>query len=283
MFHYITIDIDPIIVSLGPIALRWYGLMYVLGTVAGMWVALPDAERRGISREKVWDMFPWIAISALIGGRLYFVVQNNLWFYLHYPKHILATWEGGMAFYGAIFLGVPVAAILCWRSGVPFLRFLDSAAVFTPLAQTFGRIGNVINGDVVGYTTTLPWGVRYVHPRSMVTDHFAVHQPAAAYELLLSAALFAAIYFSLRQRLKANGMLFVAWFFLYSLGQLIIFFWRDNAIVAFGLKQAQFTAIAVMILCIPLAILLQRRASSPGPRAVERPALAMQPGDRPSA
>lgn len=280
MFHTITIDIDPIIATFGPVQLRWYGLMYVIGTAVGMWVALPDAERRGISRERVWDMFTWIAIAAILGGRLYFVVQNNFWAYLYAPQHILATWEGGMAFYGAIFLGVPVAALLCWRMRVPFWRFMDSVAVFIPLAQTFGRIGNVINGDVVGYKTTLPWGFRYVNPRSLELDHFSAYQPAALYEMIFSLALFLLIYFYLRHKLKADGMLFVAWLFLYSLGQLILFFWRDNVIIMYGLKQAQLTAIVVMIVCIPVAILLQRRGAPPLREQAEPPGLVPQPSER---
>ncbi len=110
LLSYIYINIDPVIVHIGPLALRWYGLMYVVGIIMGLWFIRGYTARKGISRDRVYRMLWWCVVAGLIGGRLYFVVQQPdlVSYYLAQPWHILATWEGGMAFFGDIFLVIPV-------------------------------------------------------------------------------------------------------------------------------------------------------------------------------
>src|SRR5579884_490773 len=237
MADIIKIGIDPILVRLGPIAVHWYGLMYVVGILAAIYITIPYAERRGISKDAYYGIFWPVLIAALVGGRLYYVVQSNLGWYLQHPQNILATWEGGMAFYGAIFLGVPALILACRRLGVNPAVALDVAALFAPVGQAFGRIGNIINGDIVGYPSTLPWATAYANPgafaRPLCTapyTHCVAFQPAAAYELIFSGALFALLW-RLRDRPWPAGMHFVAYLALYSLGQLVVFIWRDNVFV----------------------------------------------------
>jgi phosphatidylglycerol:prolipoprotein diacylglycerol transferase len=279
-FAYITINISPVLLRLGPFTVRWYGLMYAVGLGLALWVTLPVAERRGVPRETAYSIFWGVTIAGLIGGRLYFVVQNDPMAYLAHPARILALWEGGMAFYGAIFLGVPVLYLLTRLYRVPFLPLLDTVALLAPLAQAVGRIGNIINGDIVGYPSTLPWATAYANPgafaRPLCTapyTHCVAFQPAAAYELIFSAALFALLW-RLRDRPWPAGMHFVAYLALYSLGQLVIFIWRDNVFVLGPLKQAQATAIVVLVALVPIALWLSRRNAQPRP-AQERAVGAM--------
>src|ERR1700694_1362192 len=100
----ITINIDPVLIKVGSFSLRWYGLMYVLGIALGLVIVLPYARRRGLTSEQVWNIFWGVAIAALVGGRLYYVVQSDPGSYLKNPGDIFAFWNGGMAFFGAIFL-----------------------------------------------------------------------------------------------------------------------------------------------------------------------------------
>ena len=272
----ISIGLDPVLVHLGPFALHWYGLMYVIGITVGLRVALPYVERHGITRDDVYAIFWPVLIAALAGGRLYYVVQSNLGWYLRHPTQIIATWEGGMAFYGAVFLGVPVAYIACRSRGISFARLLDGLALFTPLAQSIGRVGNLINGDIVGYPSSLPWATRYTNPaNTFVPSHTIAYQPAAAYELLFSLALFGVIW-SVRDRLPAPGLLFALWLVLYSVGQFVLFFARSNPAVLLGLKQAQVTALAVIVVTVPLAWVWQhywsRRSAQPPIRRTSIPA-----------
>jgi phosphatidylglycerol:prolipoprotein diacylglycerol transferase len=254
----ITIDINPVLAQIGPFAIRWYGLMYVVGIIVGLFVALPYAKEKGLKEDDLWGLFYPAAIAGFIGARLYFVVQQPLEPYIEQPWRILATWEGGMAFFGAIFAVVATLAILCRRRGIPFWVVADAGAMFAVVGQAFGRIGNIINGDIVGYPTTLPWGVVYANPASFVADHTIAYQPAAAYELLFNIALFAAMWF-LRRRLTRPGSLFAFYLASYSVGQFVLFFWRANDIVAFGLKQAQCTALVTLVLAALIAWWVTRR------------------------
>lgn len=253
----IIISIDPVVARIGPIALHWYGALYALGIAAGLSVAFPYAVRRGIAETELWSLTWWTGVAALLGGRLYYVVQNDMASFLQHPERILATWEGGMAFYGALFLGLPVLAWLCWRRHLPIGVALDSAALAAPLAQAIGRIGNLINGDIIGYPSTLPWATIYTNPHAFAPLGIA-YQPAAAYELLGSLALFGALWM-LRHALRTPGALCLAYLIGYSMSQFVVFFWRSNIIVAWGLKQAQLTALVVLLAV--LALLVVRRLS----------------------
>ncbi len=125
---------------------------------------------------------------------------------------------------------------------------MDIGALFAVMGQFFGRIGNLINGDVIGYPTTLPWGVVYANPNSFAPRHDIAYQPAAAYEALINVLLFSLLW-CLRNRLKP-GILFFIYILGYSVSQIIVFIWRDNEVIFLGLKQAQLTAIAVIVVAV---------------------------------
>jgi phosphatidylglycerol:prolipoprotein diacylglycerol transferase len=250
----ITISLDPVLVKVGAFSLRWYGLMYVVGIAVGLLVLQPYARRRDVTSDQMWNIFWGTAIAALVGGRLYYVLQSDPGSYIHHPGDLFAFWQGGMAFYGAIFLGVPVLLLLAYQQRVPLGVALDCVAVFAPLAQAVGRIGNIINGDIVGYPSNLPWATVYTNANSFAPLNVAV-QPAAAYELLFGLALFAVLW-PLRFRLQPSGMLFVLYLSLYSTGQFFLFIVRDNDIVLFHLKQAQVTSLIVQAGVVILAWLI---------------------------
>ncbi|MHB1134711.1 MAG: prolipoprotein diacylglyceryl transferase [Chloroflexota bacterium] len=244
--NQIVIDINPVLVQIGPLAVRWYGLMYVVGIAVGLWVVAPYARQRGIGEEELGDVVLPAALAGLIGARLYYVAQQPLEPYLAEPWRIFATWEGGMAFYGAVFAVALTLVIYARRRGLPLWRLLDVGAIFAVVGQSFGRVGNIINGDIIGEPTNLPWGFIYRHPDSFVPDHTVAYQPAALYELLFNLTLFGLLWW-LRLRLPRGGLLFAVYLMLYSLGQFFLFFLRTEPLVALGLKQAQLTALAVLV------------------------------------
>src|SRR6266849_7875140 len=274
LFAYIPINIDPVIFYIGPLALRWYGLMYVVSIVLGLWFIRGYTKRKGISQDKVYRFLWWCIVAGLIGGRLYFVIQqpNFVSFYLTNPQHILATWEGGMAFFGAIFFVIPV---LFWRAKaerVNPLVAIDAGVFFASGAQIFGRIGNLINGDIIGYPSTLPWSTVYLHPASWACLNRATCnvpvQPAAAYELLTNVALLVLL-FSLARYVGRPGVLMLVYLYGYVVTQFLLFFARDNVVVSFlglnwGLKQAQWTSIVLFLFLLPVTYLVFR-SSRPVP------------------
>lgn len=249
---FIVIDIDPIIAQIGPLAFRWYGLMYTVGIAVGLWVAYPYARKRGLSDDDIWAAVWPCVIAGFVGARLYFVAQQPLEPYLAEPWRILATWEGGMAFYGAIFAVVAALAVVCRIRRISFWTIADAGAIFAVVGQAFGRVGNIINGDIIGPATDLPWGFIYAHPRSFVPDHAVAYHPAPVYELLFNVVLFALLW-QLRHRLSRPGLLFTVYLTGYSLGQFGLFFLRSEPIVALGLRQAQLTALAMLPIAAFLA------------------------------
>jgi phosphatidylglycerol:prolipoprotein diacylglycerol transferase len=253
----IVINVDPVAFHIGPLAVRWYGLMYVVGITVGLLVAWPYARSKGFTQSQLEKVVYWAVPAGLVGARLYYVIQQPLGPYLSEPWRILAFWEGGMAFYGAIFAVVIVLLIASWRLKISILKLLDVSALFAVVGQFFGRIGNFINGDVIGYPTNLPWGVVYANSNSFAPQHDIAYHPAALYEALINIILFSLLWW-LRNRLKP-GMLFFVYILGYSLSQIIVFVWRDNEVVFLGLKQAQLTAIGVIVVAVAVFFVLLRR------------------------
>jgi phosphatidylglycerol:prolipoprotein diacylglycerol transferase len=252
----IKIGLDPVLFTIGGLKVHWYGIMIAVGLYAGIQVALRDSPRRGISREALMNVALLAAVLGVAGGRLYYVVQNNPSFFIHHPVQIIAVWQGGMAFFGAIFGGALAMAISAWRWKLPFWSLLDVGAIGMTVGQAFGRIGNIVNGDIVGYKTN-GWGFEYTNPNTFGPLNTPV-QPANLYELLIAVVLFL-ILWNLRLRVHPEGMLAMIYIVLYSVSQFFIFFLRDNIVIVAGLKQAQITALVVIALTIPIMVYLRLR------------------------
>src|SRR5256885_9422692 len=138
--------------------------MIAIGLYVGIQVALRDSVRRGINKDQLMNVALLAAVLGIAGGRLYYVVQNNPSFYLHHPTEIIAVWQGGMAFFGAMFGGALAVAISSWRWKIPFWSLLDVGALGMTIGQAIGRIRNIINADIVRYKTN-GCGVRDTHPK----------------------------------------------------------------------------------------------------------------------
>src|SRR6266550_1267708 len=265
---YIYINIDPAIVRIGPFVLSWYGLMYAVAIILGLRIVRGYTTRKGITQAAVYRIVWWCIVAGIIGGRLYFVIQQPDLFsyYLAQPQHILATWEGGMAFYGAIFLVIPTLIWRARRERINPLVLLDAGAIFAAAGQIFGRIGNLINGDIIGYPSTLPWSTVYQNPNSWACLNPATCnvpvQPAAGYELLTNLVVLAVLLY-LARRVSRPGVLMLVYLFGYAITQFFLFFVRSNDIVSFvglnwGLKQAQWTSLVVLLLLLPITYLVLR-------------------------
>jgi phosphatidylglycerol:prolipoprotein diacylglycerol transferase len=288
---YIIINIDPVF-NIGPLAIHWYGVAYVVGIVIALWAILWYAKRLGLDSEIVYSVFWWAALAGLVGGRLYFVIQQPdlVSNYLEKPLNIIAVWNGGMAFFGAVFLGIATVAFVSWRRKIPVWLALDIATFFAAVGQIFGRFGNLVNGDIVGYPAgtlsvppdtnscalpasapclgsvsdphVVPWATLYANPHAFTQTSVPLH-PAAAYEMLMNLVLLA-ILLPLLLRLPRVKMGLISLIYLigYAVTQFIIFFFRSSEpTVPFlgtdALKQAQWTAVFVLIAMIPYYFLIR--------------------------
>lgn len=170
-------EIDPIIFALGPLKVRWYGLMYVIGFLLAWWLARRQAQKSWsvIKPEQVDDLLFYGMLGVIIGGRIGYSLFYGFDQLISDPLYLLKITEGGMSFHGGL-AGVMIAMWLYGRKlGVRFWAMLDFVAPITPLGLLFGRIGNFINGELWGKPTDVPWafdvGGQVLHP-SMLYEAF---------------------------------------------------------------------------------------------------------------
>jgi phosphatidylglycerol:prolipoprotein diacylglycerol transferase len=160
-------EIDPVAFSIGPLAIRWYALAYVLGLLLAVAYA-KHLVRRGdlwepagppVTPQQLDDFLLWATLGVVLGGRLGYVLFYNLPHYLAHPLAILEVWHGGMSFHGG-FLGVIVAAwVFGRRQGIGLDRLLDLAATGVPIGLGLGRLANFVNGELYGRATTMSWAM----------------------------------------------------------------------------------------------------------------------------
>ncbi|MFO8111985.1 MAG: prolipoprotein diacylglyceryl transferase, partial [Desulfosalsimonadaceae bacterium] len=184
--------IDPVIFEIGPLQVRWYGLMYIIGFACAYLILLYLSRRRvfRIDRNEIEDLLVYGIIGLLLGARVGYCLFYNLEFYLANPLKILAVWEGGLSFHGGLIGLVIAGAVFARIRKKSFLMLVDMGAVAATPGLFFGRIGNFINGELYGRVTDVPWGMVFPgagpYPR----------HPSQLYEALLEGlVLFAVLFF----------------------------------------------------------------------------------------
>ena len=154
-------NIDPVALSLGPLKIHWYGLMYLIGIGGAWWLAARRLPRFDPSwtRETLSDLVFWVAMGVILGGRLGYVLFYDPQQYFSQPLKIFQVWDGGMAFHGGL-IGVLVCTWLFARkTGKPFFALMDFIAPLVPVGLGAGRIGNFINGELWGKVSDVPWAM----------------------------------------------------------------------------------------------------------------------------
>ena len=173
-------DIDPVALSLGPIKVHWYGLMYVIGFASVWWLAGRRAQRPGSgwTTDQVADIVVYGAMGAILGGRIGYVLFYNLDVYLANPIAILRVWDGGMSFHGG-FTGVMLAMWLWGRKQKKtFFEVADFIAPWAPIGLGAGRIGNFINQELWGRVTDVPWGMVFHNAGNLPRHPSQLYQAA---------------------------------------------------------------------------------------------------------
>jgi phosphatidylglycerol:prolipoprotein diacylglycerol transferase len=155
----ITVNIDPMLLHVGHFALRWYGVIVVTAMGVGIWVALREAKRKGLSEYHSADVIPWVIVGGMTGARLFHVVDHWPDEYAAYPVRALHVWEGGLAIWGGVIGGLAALALFAWRRALSLAVLLDVAVPGLVLGQAIGRIACVITGDALGKPTTGPFGL----------------------------------------------------------------------------------------------------------------------------
>lgn len=253
----LKIDWNPI-GHLGPIPINWYGLTFLIGFLVSAYLVLRWAPAYCVKRDQVESLLLWVLVGTVAVARLYFVVQNSPGAYLREPWRILAVWEGGLAYFGGLFGATLAAYLYTRREKFSFARVADLFAPAIPIGAAIGRISCGLDGMDYGTPTHLPWGFIYTNPHSYAPVDGLARHPDQFYELL-GDLLIAAILIRLRGKVPDGG-LFPLYLVLFSVLRFFLFFVRGSVDpVALGLKNAQWTALGILFVAVPLLIYLGAR------------------------
>ena len=264
-------NIDPVAVSIGPFAIRWYALAYISGIVIG-WIY----ARALVRSEKLWggpapiapvqldDFILWVTLGIILGGRTGYVLFYNLPFFIDHPAAIFKLWEGGMSFHGG-FLGCVVAVMwFAYRNKIPILSLGDITTAVAPVGLLLGRIANFINGELWGRATdaSLPWAMIFPHDPTQLPRHPSQLYEAGMEGILLFTVLAVMIRFG---ALKRPGMILGSFILIYGLTRIAGEHFREPDVqLGFlwgGLTMGMLLSIPMLIVGAILIVLAVRRGA----------------------
>jgi len=242
-------QIDPIIFSIGPIALRWYGLMYLLGFAGAIWLGNKQADKpnSGWTREQVSDLLFYGFLGVILGGRVGYVLFYHFDYFLSDPIYLFKVWEGGMSFHGGLLGVITALFFFARRENKKILELGDFVAPLVPLGLGFGRIGNFINGELWGRVTDVPWAM--VFPGG---GPLARH-PSQLYQAALEGFCLFLVLFLVSRKPRPLGLLSGIFLFGYGVSRFIMEFFRapdkhlESLVTDYSLSMGQMLTIPMLI------------------------------------
>lgn len=254
-------QIDPVAISLGPVQIHWYGLMYVVGLAAAWWLGRRRAHRLGLSHDDIGDLIFYAAVGIILGGRLGYVLFYGLEQLLANPLWLFRVWDGGMSFHGGL-AGVLMAAWLFARKHrLAFFQLTDFIAPLVPIGLGAGRLGNFINHELPGRISDVPWAM--VFPSMMGLGPEPRH-PSALYEFALEGVVLFAVLWWLSSRPRQRGMISGLFLTCYGAFRFTVEFVRlpdpHLGFIAFGwLTMGQLLTLPMLIAGLALVVLARRQ------------------------
>jgi phosphatidylglycerol:prolipoprotein diacylglycerol transferase len=259
-------DIDPDIISIGPIRIRWYGVMYILGFLASYFLIQRQrrAQQIGLKGELVQDLMIYLIIGLVLGARLGFLIfyQYEQWaYYVSNPLEIIAVWHGGMSFHGGLLGAIAAGWLFCRKKGLPPRAVADCVIVTAPVGLGLGRIGNFINAELYGRPTDVPWAIIFPGGGNIP------RHPSQLYEAILEGLVLFIILWVLKNKDFRDGMMVAFFLFFYGVFRFFVEFFREPD-PQLGLLLGQ-TVTMGQILCLfmiaaagILALFIYRKTSS---------------------
>ncbi len=252
-------QIDPVIFEIGPLAVRWYGMMYLLGFTAAYFIIRHLARYRDLklAREGVSDLLFYCVLGLIAGARIGYVFFYNPSYYLRHPLEILAVWQGGMSFHGGL-IGVIIATLIfCTRRKLSILLTGDILVAAAPVGLALGRLGNFINAELWGRVTDVPWGM--VFPGGGPLPR----HPSQLYEAFLQGPVLFLILCWLHRRRAPWGAPLLAFLLSYGVFRFIVEFVREpDAHIGFlwgGATMGQLLSLPMILAGLTGLLLVWRR------------------------
>ena len=253
-------QIDPVAIALGPLAIRWYGLMYLVGFATAFVLArsrIKQGRSGDISIAVFDDVFFFCVLGVVAGGRLGYVLFYKPGYYFSHPLEIFAVWQGGMAFHGG-FLGVILAMLYIARKHrIRWLAITDFIAPLTPLALAAGRIGNFINGELWGRVTDVPWGVVFRGAGALP------RHPSQLYQFALEGVTLFAILWLYSAKPRAVGAVSALFLIGYGTLRFLVEFLREPddflGLLALNLSMGQWLCLPMVLAGIAMLAWIRRK------------------------
>jgi phosphatidylglycerol:prolipoprotein diacylglycerol transferase len=247
----------PILFEIGPLQIRFYGLMYAIAITCGLYIIRREVRRQQISlsNDDVLNFVMLSVVGGIIGARLYYVIFN--WSnYRHELWEIIKIWHGGLAIHGGVIGGTLAGWWFTRWHRVSFWKMADIVAPALILGQTFGRFGNFMNGDAHGIPTTMPWGIVFP-PTSIAGYQFPgipLH-PTMLYEMVINFCIFLFLW-KIRTRPWKGGLIFCLYCILYSIGRFFVSGFRADSLLdpLWGFRVARIISIVIIVLAGTLII-----------------------------
>jgi phosphatidylglycerol:prolipoprotein diacylglycerol transferase len=256
---------DPIALSLGPLAIRWYGLMYVLAfaifVLLGR-VRVKQGLTRGLTANDIDDLLVWGVAGVILGGRIGYVLFYKFGYYAAHPLEVFFIWQGGMSFHGG-FLGVLVAmGLYARRRKIAWLDLMDAIAPLVPPGLAAGRLGNFINGELPGRATDLPWGMWFPQvDRSPLARH-----PSQLYQFALEGVLLFIVVWMFSRKPRTTGAVSGLFLIGYGVMRFVAEFARapDDflGLLALGLSMGQWLSLPMVAAGVAMMAWAYRRNPS---------------------
>jgi phosphatidylglycerol---prolipoprotein diacylglyceryl transferase len=215
--------IDPVIVQIGPLAVRWYGMMYLLGFGSARFLVgyRIKASRVSVTTDEIDSLFVYLILGLVLGARLGYVVFYDLSSYIRNPIEIFSIWHGGMSFHGGLIGSIIAGMIFTRKYKKKFWELSDLVIVTAPIGLGLGRLGNFINGELYGRVTEMPWGM--VFPGGGPLPR----HPSQIYEFILEGVVLFLILWSISSKGLRPGMVTASFIICYGLFRFIAEFFRE--------------------------------------------------------
>ena len=270
----------------GPIFFHYYGIVIMLGTLAGGFLAAREAKKRGLDPEIVWDMLIWLIIFAVAGARIWHILTPDpalvasgvtTYYYLTHPLDAIAIWKGGLGIVGGVVGGAIGLYIFCRRNKLSFLMWADIIAPALALGQAIGRWGNYFNQELYGAPTDLPWKL-YISPEHRYPEfaNVSYYHPTFLYESILNLLnVFLILWIGRRySKVLKTGDLFFVYLISYPIIRFFMEMLRLNSSTLGGINANQALVAVVALLSAAFLVWRHRKPrAKPGlPAISETPA-----------
>ncbi len=215
--------IDPVLIHIGPVQLRWYGLMYVFGFIFAYIIVTKISRHRGydLNKNEIEDLLTYCIIGLIVGARLGYCFFYNFGFYIANPLKIFAVWEGGMSFHGGLIGLILAGWLYSNKKQKPFLMLADLGAIAATPGLFFGRIGNFINAELYGRVTDMPWGMVFPGAGSLP------RHPSQIYEAFFEGIVLFLILYIIHLKSRTKGILIASFLICYGAMRFILEFFRQ--------------------------------------------------------